>query len=194
MATEGRYKGREAPALKLHVPSWGPSGELPVLTRAYHDGELRWYGSGMAVADVRELPITIRMPYVRSRDRVLWLCGSERRQEMTMALRKVVGASQAGGPQGPGVADAGAWPHLLEYLQSTKYPDGSAREPSCLIIVAESGGWRGCVSDKDNSRTLWKTADTVEGLLLALEQALAEDDPSAWRQSGGAKWKGKKKG
>lgn len=111
-----------------------------------------------------------------------------------MALRKITAAAAGPSAAGPGLEDRGQWPHLVEYLTETRYPDGSPREPSSLIIVADGTGWRGCVSDKDNSRTLWKSATTVEALLLTLEEALASDDPSVWRQSAAAKWKGKKKG
>lgn len=174
-------------------PKWGDAGEVPVHEVAYPEGELRFFGTGTAVADVRELPITVRMPFIVARGHMVWSVATSKRREMSMALRKIVQAAGEAAPAGPGLADAAAWPHLLEYLTVAKYPDGSAREVSSLIILADGTGWRGCLSDKDNGRTMWKTAITVEGLLLALEAAVAEDDPSQWRQSAAAKWKGKKK-
>ena len=108
-----------------------------------------------------------------------------------MAVRKLNAAAQGPVACGPGLADANAWPCILEYLVTDKYPDGEKRETSALVIVADGSGWRGCVSDKDNNRTLWRTAATVEGLLLELETALAADDPAAWRQAGG--FKGRKR-
>jgi len=110
-----------------------------------------------------------------------------------MALRKITQAAAGAAQSGPGMADREAWPNLLEYLTVDKYPDGSKREVSSLVILADATGWRGCLSDKDNGRTLWRTATTVEGLLLALEEAAGLDDESQWRQSAAAKWKGKKK-
>lgn len=195
--TKAWIRNDEGPAVLRLVdfkPWWSEQGERPVHEQAFTDGELRWYGSGTAVADMRGLPITIRMPFLIARGRVVWGMSTAKREELVMALRKVQPSAAGGANAGPGVADAASWPHLLEYLTETKYPDGSAREPSALIIVADGTGWRGCVSDKDNARTLWKTADSVEGLLLALEEALASDDPTVWRQSAAAKFKGKKRG
>lgn len=188
------HQGRASKAVNLGKPRWGPEGEQPVLVREFDDGSLRWYGTGTAVADVAEVPITVRLPYLWVRGKVVWGVPRTNREELTMALRKIL--KEAKGPEGagPGAADKGTWPTLLEYLTETKYPDGSAREVSCLVITADATGWRGCVSDKDNSRTMWKTAETVEGLLLALELGLMADEPSDWRQSAAAKWKGKKRG
>jgi hypothetical protein len=86
---------------------------------------------------------------------------------------------------GPGAEDVASWPVLWEYLTATSYPDGTPRETASIIIVADAGGWRGCLSDKDNGRTMWKTAASVEGLLLMLEEGAASDDPGAWRAAGG---------
>lgn len=96
-----------------------------------------------------------------------------------MALKKVVAA-----PTGPTTgelrtADAGTYPTILEYLTATAYPDGQARQTSSLIILAEGNQWKGCLSDKDNSRSLWKSGDTVEYLLLAIEEGLQMDE--GWR-------------
>lgn len=111
-----------------------------------------------------------------------------------MALKKIAKGDGQSSNAGPGAEDALSWPNLWEHLSMHVYPDGSPRQTSSVIIVADNSGWRGCLSDKDNDRTLWRTASTVEGLLLALEEAAASDDPSVWRQAGASKWKGKKRG
>lgn len=196
MAKKAWVRNTEGPAILRLVdftPRWGPLGELSVHQCSYWDGDLRFYGTGTAVAELRELPIMVRVPFLVARGRMLWVKSGPAMKEMAMALRKI-GASATGAAQGgPGLADRETWAHILEYLTETKYPDGSAREPSSLIIVADTSGWRGCVSDKDNQRTMWKAADSVEALLNALEEALASDDPTHWRQSSAAKWKGKKR-
>lgn len=187
--------GVDLPAFRLvHVqPDWGPEGERPVHEQVFTEGVLRWYGTGTAVAELTGMPITLRMPFNLIRGRLAWCVPKAAREECVMALRKVQQASSQPGASGPGVEDAAAFPMLLEYLTATRYPTGEPREPACLIVVADASGWRGCVSDKDNQRTMWKTATTVEGLLLTIEQALQEDDPGAWRQAASAKkWKGKR--
>jgi hypothetical protein len=136
----------------------------------------------------------VRVPVVPTPDRFWFRAVYPARLKEVSMLRKVVSASQpAAASGGPGVADAASWPCLLEYLTATVYPDGQARETSAVIIVCDAAGWRGCVSDKDNGRTLWRAATTLEGLLLSLEEALATDDPAAWRQAAGKALKGKKR-
>lgn len=168
--------------------------ECPVHVADYPEGQIQWYGSGRYVVKLTELPIVVRMPILLVRGRIHHGVDILRRRELSMALRKITQQAGSATGGGPGCADMATWPGILEYLQTTAYPDGLAREPSCLIIVADGSGWRGCLSDKDNQRTLWKTAATIEDLLLMIETALQEDDPAAWRQSSAAKFKGKKRG
>lgn len=173
--------------------TWGEWSEVPLFTRKFGEGELLVYGSGRAEVVLLGVPIIARLPVVaRGKYLFLGLPAGSKRADL-MALRKIVGAVGSSNGGGPGVADAKTWPTLVEYLTATVYPDGSVRVPSALVVVADSSGWRGCLSDKDNQRCLWKVADTLEGLLLALEEAAASDDPGAWRQSSEGKWKGKKR-
>lgn len=151
------------------------------------------YGTGTAVIELVDLPIVVRFPITLKPQSWYWGVSAPRRKELTMALRKILPQSGQKAASGPGIADGSDFPTLIEYLTQTVYPDGSKRETAALIIVADAGGWRGCLSDKDNQRSLWKAADSVLGLLMALEQAAAEDDPGAWRQQGGVSNKGKKR-
>lgn len=186
-------EGPQVMRLVSFRPDWGGEGERPIHEQSYKDGSMKWYGTGTAIAEATDLPIVVKVPFHLLRGRVVWAVPRTVRVEMVTMLKKLTQAATAGPPAGPGVEDAAAFPTLLEYLTALKYPTGEPREPACLIIVADAAGWRGCVSDKDNNRTLWKTSSSVEGLLLTIEQALAEDDPSAWRQAAAAKWKGKKR-
>lgn len=174
-------------------PHWSAAGEVPLYTIEFAEADALVYGSGRAEVVMLGVPIILRMPVEVNGDCPSLVLRTASKRADVMALRKIVGAvgSSVGG--GPGVADAKTWPTLVEYLTATVYPDGSVRVPSALVVVADSSGWRGCLSDKDNQRCLWKVADTLEGLLLALEEAAASDDPGAWRQSSEGKWKGKKR-
>lgn len=193
MALGGHVVGLPLKTMRVIVkPNYRDGFEVPVITREYPEGVVRYFGSRTAIAELRDLPITVRMPFVVINDRIFWASPKLERERLIMALRKLTAASQSNAASGPGLADANDWPELLAYLTETKYPTGEAREPSCLIIVADTSGWRGCVSDKDNARTLWKTAPSIDDLLNALEQALAEDDPTAWRQAAKAR-SGKRK-
>lgn len=109
-----------------------------------------------------------------------------------MALRKLEQGVVSGGSRGVSVTDAGAYPQVLEYLASAVYPDGSPRQTSSLVIVSDGQAWRVCLSDKDNSRVMWKTGGTLVEALEAVELALMADDPSDWRRSAEASGKRRK--
>jgi hypothetical protein len=173
-------------------PLWGVLGERPLHVNKHSDGTWSYYGSGRAVADVLGAPIKVMVPARPLNGYVCrcWPAGTGEGE--LMALRKIVGQTGGGAAPVGTLADVATWPCLVEYLTMTSYPDGAARQVASLIVVADSSSWRGCVSDKDNDRTLWRSSATLEGLLLELEQALAADDPASWRQAGGG-FKGKRK-
>ncbi len=52
-----------------------------------------------------------------------------------------------------------------------------------MVIVADNGGWRGCLSDKANGLVMWKTGDSLQKLLNALEKALREANVRDWRRA-----------
>lgn len=109
-----------------------------------------------------------------------------------MALRKIDQGVQERANGGVTVADAADLPLILEHLAADKYPDGSKRQTSSLIIVSDGSSWRVCLSDKDNSRTMWKTGPTLQEALQAIELSLMADDPSEWRRSAEASGKRRK--
>lgn len=174
-------------------PRYRHGVEQEVYTRIYPDGRWRWFGSGWAVADVRTLPITLRLPFRHTPRGPVWGIGAEVCGEAAMALRKIIAgpALHDGGKEH--IRDQDTYTQIVEYLTAAQYPDGTPREKSTLIIVADRDGWRGCLSDKDNQRSLWRAATTVAGLLEAIELALMEDDPHAWRQSYDPKKPGRKR-
>lgn len=83
------------------------------------------------------------------------------------------GASPSAGSVASDPAFASKCPALWEYLTLAVWEDGSVRELSTLILMVEEGRWKACLSDKANDRTAWRTADTLAGLLEALEAGLA---------------------
>ena len=95
----------------------------------------------------------------------------------------------------PGIASGqlAALPALFEYLSGDRYPDGSPRERSTMTVFCEDAVVKLCLSDRDQGRTLWRSARTLEDALLALEGAI-QDGTADWRRSGSYKGsvKGKK--
>lgn len=98
-------------------------------------------------------------------------------------LRKPV--DQADGPQLPAQAHdewlATTCPALHEWLTAVQWPDGTARQTSRLSLWFEGRECRGYLRDQDTQHLLWGVADTLAGLLVALDDQLQSDAPQ-WRQ------------
>lgn len=173
-------------------PIWDRRDEVAVCTLFYAEGRMDIFGTGTVQVVMRVLPIVVRMAFRVVAGRFRWALATAVRRELAMALRKIVAQVGPNVSTGPGAADAASWPNLWQYLSQEAYDDGTPRQKTTLVIVANQSGWQGCLSDKDNSRVMWKTSETVEGLLLALEEGAALDDPQAWRAATPEKWKKKK--
>lgn len=140
------------------------------------DGTLRvWDGHGRWVLLVRDAP----QPAGGTTD-----VRYHPRTELFKVLRKITHVASPNGHGSHGdPKDAAVYTSLWEYLSATKYPDGTERIPSTIVVISEGGRWKACLSDKDNARSCWKSADTLEELMLLLDQAAAINDPTDWRQS-----------
>jgi len=64
-------------------------------------------------------------------------------------------------------------PTLSEMLTATQYGDNQPRQTSTLLIFCENGVLRGCLNDRDNSRSTFVTAETIGDLFQTLENGLA---------------------
>lgn len=71
-------------------------------------------------------------------------------------------------------------PTLHAFMTLTE-EDGKPRSPSSLVVFTEDGQWKGCLTEKDANLKLWRSADTLEKLLGALEKALASGQAD-WRK------------
>lgn len=84
------------------------------------------------------------------------------------------------------------FPVLYEYLTRDKYEDGKPRQTATISLMIEDGAAKGCLNDRDCSRSVWVTSDSPQSILSALEAALSADVEPDWRYYQG--WgKGKKK-
>jgi len=81
------------------------------------------------------------------------------------------------------------YPTILEYLTTTKWDDGTAREASKLSLFIEDGVFKVAVNDVDLKRSLYTSGETLEGALRATEKALQmpEADWRAWNKGKGRK-------
>lgn len=92
-----------------------------------------------------------------------------------MALvRPSGGGGCPGGARQSGPDDlAGLYPTLWEYIASVRWEDGTARQPSSLLLFIEDGYAKLCLNDRELQRTGWATGASVAEAAEALEAALA---------------------
>jgi hypothetical protein len=106
---------------------------------------------------------------------------SEREWEMGLISQALgAAASQAKGAKAADAALEKTCPVLHAFMTEVE-EDGKPRSPSSLVIFTEEGSWKGCLSEKDAGLQLWRTADSLQKLLAALEKALAGGNAD-WRR------------
>lgn len=93
-------------------------------------------------------------------------------------LRK--GKSTAGKPAAVDAEGAKVYPAIILMLTATADDEGKPRKTSTLTLCAEDGLFKGGIRDRENEASLWKSARTLNGLLMALEDALTSPD-AEWR-------------
>lgn len=99
---------------------------------------------------------------------------------MAMRREEVVAGNV---PEGVAATDATMsrqLPLIFEYLTCARWDDGGERQTATLMVLAEQGTWKGCLNDRDGSRSCWVAADTFTGVLEALERAL-RNGTADWR-------------
>jgi hypothetical protein len=107
---------------------------------------------------------------------------SDRRSVMSSLFKRPAGTGGPGKAVGKPVDERFEKKHptLFDFLSQDTWPDGEARERATVILFAEGGTWKACLSDKTTQACLWATGDTFVGLLEGLEGRLTEDKPD-WR-------------
>lgn len=84
-------------------------------------------------------------------------------------------------------------PTLFQYLTDGAWEDGTERETSTLLLMADGGSFKAWLNDRAMGRSLWVAGPSLQGLLDAVETALL--DPCAvWKTytPGGPQQKRKK--
>lgn len=79
-----------------------------------------------------------------------------------------------------------AMPVLCEYLTQETYEDGTSRELSKLSVFYQDGLVSVALNDTDQRASLYRSGESVEAALRALEKALTSSQPD-WRS-----WQGRK--
>lgn len=74
------------------------------------------------------------------------------------------------------------FPQLWAFLTSTKWEDGTPRQPSTVSIFMQAGRWTACLTEKNWDLILFATSDRLEDVWESLDARLS--DPKAdWRQN-----------
>lgn len=104
-------------------------------------------------------------------------------EEKSMAMKrpKVDSNSRKKGKAFFDDAFAKQFPCLYEHLSEISWDDGEPRKTSTLFIFAEGGQVTICVGERNEDRSLWTGAETVQEALQAAEEALAVPLP-LWRE------------
>jgi len=67
------------------------------------------------------------------------------------------------------------WPTLCSYLFDLRYEDGTPRQTSTLMLLAEQGVAKACLNDREAERSAWVSGRALSEVLDALEVGLAND-------------------
>jgi len=89
-------------------------------------------------------------------------------------------ASEAKGAKAHDAAMEKVTPVLHAFMCEVE-EDGKPRSPSSLVIFTEEGSFKACLTEKDAGLQLWRSADSLQKVLLALEKALAGGNAD-WRK------------
>lgn len=93
-----------------------------------------------------------------------------------MALQKPTAGGKVGkaaSSQGFMVAERAEYPWLFEYMNTTAWDDGTARETATLMLLVEDGWLKACLNDRAGGRSLWVTGSALVEVLGSLEGHLA---------------------
>lgn len=74
----------------------------------------------------------------------------------------------------------GKYKHVCEYLVTTKWDDGSPREPSAISVSVSDGALMIALNDKDLKQSIYTSAETLQEALKLMEDSLASSKVT-WR-------------
>lgn len=86
-----------------------------------------------------------------------------------------------------------SYPALWEFITLTQWEDGTARQPGSVTVFLGHVQLQACITCKESSRVAFVSGRSLEELLLALDQGLADDrlDWRRQRENGGGRVRGR---
>lgn len=107
----------------------------------------------------------------------------EVKEQAAMALEKGKMQRKVAGGSAPLTDDKAfriKYPQLWAYLSQKVWDDGTARQPSSLLVFEQDGIFKCMVRDKDAGLCCWVASPTLSELFSAIEAALV-DPGTEWR-------------
>lgn len=76
---------------------------------------------------------------------------------------------------------AAKYPAIWEFLTLSIWEDGEPRVPGSITVFLQDGFLKACLIDKDADLVAFVSADSLEGILQALEAGI-QDERMDWRR------------
>jgi len=117
-----------------------------------------------------------------------WGYQAPRKSQGLMAMKHIRPSSpnadkEAAGPIVPIDATFSLrYPALWEFLVEMEWSEGVPRETGTLLVFAEDGVVKACLSDRDGDRRAFYGSDSFQGLLEGLNKGLLADTLD-WRKN-----------
>jgi hypothetical protein len=90
--------------------------------------------------------------------------------------------SGGSGSCAPDVKESAALPALVEFLASTSYGTGEARQTGTMLVFRDQGRWKACLNDRDQGLVAFLTVDELVDLALTVDLAI-QGGKLDWRAS-----------
>ncbi len=74
------------------------------------------------------------------------------------------------------------FPNITLLMTALIGDDGKPRATATLTVCCEDGVWKGGLKERDYQMSLWRSGNTLEDLLRALETCL-EDGSAEWKKT-----------
>ena len=106
--------------------------------------------------------------------------------DVSKFLRQSGGVNEPEGadhrPEGTDTRWVGECPALAEYLFTSRDDQGKIRQRATLLVFYEDGLCKVCLNDRASGASLWRSGESFEAAIRALEHSLQRGDGD-WRRS-----------
>jgi hypothetical protein len=113
-----------------------------------------------------------------------WVCNWKEDTQVPAKKAKGDQAGEKGSAKAYDGIERDRFPHLVDWMTSVTFDDGSKRKTATLFVFCEGGVVKGCLNDRDTEEALWAEGIGFVDFLDTLETSLAAENV-AWRAKTG---------